>query len=441
MTSQAVEHYLAQAVNLSGLKDIGWLEDQRQAAMASLTATGFPTRKVEDWKYTDISPILKKNFNLATTDNEEDIKSVLASAQIDTLDCYQLVFINGRFSASHSNLTGLPKDVIIGGLNESLTNGSVDLSSHLNKGDNYKDGFVALNTSLMDDGAVINVGNNIELDKPVNLVFVSTGKDQPAQNIRNIIMVGTHSRVEVIETYTGPAQSEYFTNTVTEAWLEDGAGLNHYKLQEEGDESYHIGNLFVHQKQNSSLNSYQVSIGGKLARSDLNINLTEQNAEATLYGLYMGEDAQHIDHHTTVNHSSPNTRSNETYRGVLGDKARGVFNGKIIVAKDAQKTEAHLSNANLLLSSDAEVDTKPELEIYADDVKCSHGATIGRLDDTMLFYLRSRAIDEDIARSLLTFAFAEDVIDKTHYPQIINRLQKKIIGKLPDSSVIEDFVS
>ncbi|NNE37576.1 MAG: hypothetical protein HKN08_04660, partial [Gammaproteobacteria bacterium] len=227
MTTQAVEHFLSQAANLSGLKDIHWLEDQRRAAMASLTATGFPTRKVEDWKYTDISPILKKNFSLATSDDTEDIQSSLASAQMNTLDCYQLVFINGRFSASHSSLNDLPENVDIASLNETLKDQTIDLSSYLNREDEYKDGFVALNMSLMEDGAVIQVGKNVELDKPVNLVFISTGKDQPAQNIRNIIIAGANSRIEVIETYTGPSTSEYFTNTVTEAWLEDGAGLNH----------------------------------------------------------------------------------------------------------------------------------------------------------------------------------------------------------------------
>ncbi len=440
MTSASVEHFLSQGTAVSSHS---WLQGHRDAANRSLTNSGFPTRKMEDWKYTDVSSILEKNYTFNKSIPPEGIDSILSSARIAELECHDLVFINGIFSRSHSNLDALPEDVVIGSLSELITSHHDRISHFLNRENRHeKNGFGALNTSLIEDGAVVIIDNNVALDKPVNLVFVSTSDtDEVAQNIRNLIVVGTHARADVIETYYGPDSTNYFTNTVTEAYLEDGAGLNHYKLTEEGLDGYHVGNFFVEQKQNSSLNAYQVSIGGKLARSDLDINLAGPNAEATIYGLYMGEGKQHIDHHTTVNHSSPNTRSNETYRGVLGDKARGVFNGKIIVAKDAQKTEAHLSNANLLLSSEAEVDTKPELEIYADDVKCSHGATIGRLDDTMLFYLRSRAIDEEIARSLLTFAFAEDVIDKIHYPQIINRLQKKVIGKLPDSSLIKDFVS
>jgi Fe-S cluster assembly protein SufD len=440
MTTQAVEHYLSQVSRLTGLEDVAWLEEQRQAAMASLSAMGFPDRKVEDWKYTDVSPILKKGFNLAGTNDVQAIADMVESAKIENLDCTQLVFIDGRFTASCSDIKDLPANVSIGGLKETLINNTVDLSQYLDSKD-YKNGFVALNTSLIDDGAVIKIDKGVELSKPMVLLFVSTGKDQPAQNIRNLIIAGANSRVDVIESYTGPGTSEYFTNTVTEIFLDDGAGVNHYKIQEEGDQAYHVGNLFVKQQGNSTLNSCQVSMGGALARSDIDINLIGANAEAQLYGLYMGEGTQHIDHHTTVNHISPHTHSNETYRGVLGEKARGVFNGKIIVHKDAQKTEAHLSNANLLLSSKAEVDTKPELEIYADDVKCSHGSTIGRLDDTMLYYLRTRAISEDIARSLLTFAFAEDVIEKIKYPQIVSRLQKKVIGKLPDSGVIEDFVA
>lgn len=441
MTNEAVEHFLSQATELPGMNDVAWLDEHRKAATHSLSTMGFPTRRVEEWKYTDVSPILNKKFSLSIADKQGDVEAILSSAKISDLDCHQLVFINGHFSKTHSCADELPEDVSIVNLKEAISKPDSDIGEYLNKYHHHeKNGFVALNTTLITDGAVIWIGKNVEFKKPVNLIFVSTGSNNTASNIRNLIVAGINSQVDVIETYAGIDSFDYFTNTVTEVYLEDGANLNHYKIQEEGDSGYHVGNLFVSQQQNSAFNSYQVSIGGKLVRSDLDINLSGTNAQATLYGLYMAEDSQHVDHHTTVNHISPNTRSNETYRGVLGDKARGVFNGKIIVHKDAQKTEAHLSNANLLLSSEAEVDTKPELEIYADDVKCSHGATIGRLDDTMLYYLRTRAIAKDVARSLLTFAFAEDVIEKINYPQICKRLQKKVIGKLPDSNVIEDFV-
>ncbi len=441
MSNEAVEHFLSQATDLPGMNDVAWLDEHRKAATHSLSTMGFPTRRVEEWKYTDVSAILNKKFSLSIPEQQEDVETILSSAKISDLDCHQLVFVNGHFSETHSCTDELPDGVNIVNLKEAISKSDNDLEEYLNKHHHHeKNGFVALNTSLIADGAVIWIDKNVEFTKPVNLIFVSTGSNNTASNIRNLIVAGINSRVDVIETYAGVDNLDYFTNTVTEIHLEDGAKVNHYKIQEEGDSGYHVGNLFVSQQKNSSFNSYQVSIGGKLVRCDLDINLSGTNAESTLYGLYMAQDTQHVDFHTTVNHISPNTRSNETYRGVLGDKSRGVFNGKIVVHKDAQKTEAHLSNANLLLSSNAEVDTKPELEIYADDVKCSHGATIGRLDDNMLFYLRTRAIEKDVARSLLTFAFAEDVIEKINYPQICKRLQKKVMGKLPDSNVIEDFV-
>ena len=234
----------------------------------------------------------------------------------------------------------------------------------------------------------------------------------------------------------------YFTNAVTEVCvIIFNAILKHYKIQQESLNAYHIGNLNVMQGKNSKLESHSISLGGALVRNDIHGQLAAEGAEIIMNGLYMTGDKQHVDNHTRVDHLKPRTLSTENYRGVLNGKSRAVFNGKVIVHKDAQKIEAHQNNANLLLSDDAEIDTKPELEIYADDVKCTHGATVGQLDQNMLFYLRSRAIDEETARSLLTYAFADELISNINFAPIRNRLERLVIGQLPDAALIREFTN
>ena len=252
--------------------------------------------------------------------------------------------------------------------------------------------------------------------------------------------MGENSKATIIENYIGIDDTNYFTNAVTETSLSQGASLEHYKIQQESSNAFHIGNLNTSQDKDSRFESHSISIGGALVRNDINAQLNEEGAEITMNGLYMTDNTQHIDNHTRVDHFKPYTQSNQNYRGVLNGKSRGVFNGKVVVHPQAQKIEAYQNNANLLLSDDAEIDTKPELEIYADDVKCNHGATIGQLDNDMLFYLRSRAVDEQTARSLLTYAFADEIINNISFQSIKNKLEHLIIGRLPDSSLIREYV-
>jgi Fe-S cluster assembly protein SufD len=316
------------------------------------------------------------------------------------------------------------------------------LQQHLNRyAAPAKSGFSSLNTAFMQDGAVIIVPDNMTVEIPIHIIYLTDDQaGASASGPRNLIVLGKNARATVIETYSGPDDTEYFTNSVTEVSLEAGAALDHYKLQQEGQKGFHIGSLEVWQQRDSRFYSHSISLGGKLARNDINVKLQGPGAQVILNGLYLAGGTQHIDNHTRIDHLSPHTSSKENYRGVLSGRARGVFNGKVIVHKDAQKTDAHQSNANLLLSSEAEVDTKPELEIYADDVKCSHGATVGQLDENMLFYLQSRAIPEDLAHSLLTFAFAEDVISRIQLAPVRRRLEQHVVGQLPDADRIKEFV-
>ena len=264
------------------------------------------------------------------------------------------------------------------------------------------------------------------LEKPIILLFTSfTPK---AVQPRNLIILGKHAKATVIEHYVGGEEQFSFTNTVTEIIAHDGAALDYYKVQQEKE--FHIGGTHVNQYRNSQIEAHTITTGGALIRNDMVTNLAAEGAEVAMYGLYLGHNQQHIDNHTLIKHAKSYTRSEENYRGVLNDQARGVFNGKVIVSKDAQKIEASQSNANLLLSDDAEIDTKPELEIYANDVKCSHGATVGQLDKNALFYLRTRGLDRITAQNTLTYAFFGDILKKIKFMPIRKQLEHDIIGQL-----------
>ena len=250
-------------------------------------------------------------------------------------------------------------------------------------------------------------------------------------------LAGKNSRASIIESYIGLTDADNFTNTVTHITAEDGAAIEHYKVQEESSSSYHIGHLKAQLHRDSNVQAYSVSIGARLARHDMQFDLLAPGATAGLYGLFMGAKRQHVDHHTRVDHLMPNTRSDENFRGILDGHAHGVFNGKVVVHQDAQKTDARQSNKNLLLSDTAEVDTKPELEIYADDVQCAHGATVGQLDDNAMFYLLSRGMDRDTARGLLIYAFAAEIINRIKFAPLRERLTEKIMGHLPAAERLE----
>ncbi len=442
MNQTAVDHFLSEHSRLENLRGVPWLLDHQNQAIEYFRENGFPTTRLEEWKYTDIKPILQRQFTLATgagTDTDHDLPE---SVRLTGLDCHELVFVNGHLVATHLQNNDLPGGVIIKPLQQALEENNDLIRQHLNRyAEAGKNGFSALNTAFIRNGAVVFIPKGTILQKPLNLLYLCDKQDRPyACNPRNLIVLEDCAQATVIETYYGTDGAEYLTNTTTEISLAGGASLEHYKLQQESMSGFHVGNTQVHQKQDSHFTSHSISLGGKLVRNDIDVRLLERGSHAALNGLYIAGKSQHIDNHTRIDHLSPHTGSEETYRGVLSGRARGVFNGKVVVHKDAQKTTAHQSNANLLLSGNAEIDTKPELEIYADDVKCSHGATIGQLDENMLFYLRSRAINEDLAKSLLTFAFADDVISRIRLEPVRRQLEYIVVGRLPDADLIREFV-
>ena len=439
MNQPAVDHYAREFAGLNPEVPV-WLTGLRRTAFEDFRKEGFPTLRHEDWKYTDIRPITKRVFTTSVAVQGFD-REYVQSAGFHDPAYYELVFTNGRYSGTLSSLVALPNGAIMQSLGSAINDNNQVVADCLNRSVPGKNAFVSLNMAFIADGAFIYIPENTCIEQPVNLLFLANGQEQPfAVHLRNVIVLGKNARVTIIETYAGAQDAEYFTNSMTEVHVGEGAILEHYKLQQESLRSYHVAYMHVHQRRDSRVESHSISLGGALVRNDIDDQLTEQGAGVTLNGLYLASGRQHVDNHTCINHLKPNTSSRENYRGVLDGHARGVFNGRVIVHKDAQKTDAHQSNSNLLLSDDAEVDTKPELEIYADDVKCSHGATVGQLDDAMLFYLRSRAIDEATARSLLTFAFADEIIRHIRLEAVRKRLESVVVGKLPDTDVIKEFV-
>lgn len=417
-----------------------WFEPQRDAARQAFRTRGFPTLRDEDWKYTDVRPIAARRFQFGTA--AEVSAEQVAVASFAAAGAHELLFLNGMFAPATGGSPALPAGMIVMPMSRAGTRHNELLSRHLaHYADINKHGFLALNTALATDGALIWVPDGVEAKIPISLLFASAAGTQDSGSCpRNLIILGRHAAATVIECYSGADDGEYLTTAVTEVRLGAGSRLEHYRLQQEGARAFHVGNLSVVQEQDSQLVSHAFSLGALLARNEIDVRLTASGAQTTLNGLYVAGGRQHMDNHTRIDHEQPHTTSDEHYRGVLNGRARAVFNGKVVVHKHAQKTDARQANANLLLSDDAEVDTKPELEIYADDVKCSHGASIGRLDDNMLFYLRTRAIPEATARSLLIYAFADEVIRKICFQPIRVRLEQRVLGRLPDAEVIREFV-
>lgn len=348
-------------------------------------------------------------------------------------DAYRIVIVDGVFSNELSQLDGLEE-----GLNlTSLSTGVELVQQQLGQQvDLAKAGLTALNTMMMNDGVVITVTANTEIIKPIELLVVNSGQTENlAVHLRNVVVMENSSKATFIEHYVGLSDHVAMTNVVTEVVLDDAAELNHYKLQQESANSFHIATLAAKQAANSVWKTNNISLGAQLARNDIHSQLLGEQAHTTMDGLYLVNNSQHVDNHTRIDHLVPNTTSDELYKGVLDDNSHAVFNGKVMVHKDAQKTDSNQSNRNLLLSRGCEIDTKPEMEIYADDVKCGHGSTVGQLDQEQLFFLRARGLDEISARSLLTYAFAVEVLERIPSTEIREALANLIEERLPRGGV------
>ena len=390
-----------------------FLHDIRKEALKQLAELDFPTNKNEEWKYTNISPILKHNFIPAINTvlpkfSHSEVKELLFKG----FDYHLLVFVNGIYSEEFSEIGELPKGVVLGSLDKITKENPKLIDGYINKLSKIDNAFNALNTAYASDGLVLIVPEGKIIKKPIQVLYLnSSDKELVLAMPRNLIIAGKNSQVSVIANYRGYGEKVYFSNIITEVFVDECAVVDLCKVQNENLESYHIEKVQAHQKKNSLFNHYNVTFGGAIVRNDINSLLDGENIETHYYGLYMANGKQHVDNHTFIDHAKPNCMSNELYKGILDDNSRGVFNGKIIVRQDAQKTNAYQQNKTILLSKTATIDTKPQLEIFADDVKCSHGATVGKLDETSEFYIRSRGVPQELAKSMLIRAFANDVIE------------------------------
>ena len=411
-----------------------WLWALRKQGMARFQALGFPTTKNEDWHFTSVAPIADRAFRLAPLEVRGVKRSDLARFNFGENGWHTLVFVNGAFSEDLSSAAVLGKGVRVSSLARAIKSGTAGIERHLGKIATFEQHtFTALNTAFINDGAFVELAADAIVEQPIHLVFVSEGEG--VSHPRNLIVAGRHSRATVIESYVSLRDSGYFTNAVTEVSLGEGAHLDHYKLQRESESAFHVGTVQIREARDSQLHSFSLAVGGSLARTNIYTSLDGDAATCTLNGLYLTDGTQHIDNQTSIEHIAPNCPSHELYKGVLDGRSHGVFNGKVYVHPEAQKTDGKQSNNNLLLSPSARVDTKPQLEIFADDVKCTHGATVGRLDDLAMFYLNSRGIGPETARMLLTYAFAADVLETIELEVLRKELEKMVLVRFAHDTV------
>jgi len=416
-----------------------WLAKLRRSAIERFSELGFPTTREEDWKYTSVDPIAKLDFDLPRRNGVKIATQDLLSLSFADGARNRLVFIDGIYSAEHSTTTDLPPAMRVQSLAELLTQDPDLVAPWLGRyAGFYARSFVALNTAFMEDGAVVLVPKGCRLEEPVHVVFVSTGVNRPVVlHPRNLIVCAEGSEVKIIEAYTGLGNGVYFVNPVTEIAAAAESVIDHYRLQREGERAFHVGAISARLERAATLMSHNLTLGGALVRNDVCAILGGQGAECNLDGLYLTGDEQHIDNHTEIDHEQPRASSRELYKGILRGRARGVFNGKILVREAAQKSDARQINKNLLLSKDAVVNSKPQLEIHADDVKCSHGSTIGQLDRDALFYLRSRGIGADDSRSLLSYAFAAEILNRVKVVSLRARLEEYLLTQFGRTAVLQ----
>jgi Fe-S cluster assembly protein SufD len=414
-------------------RDPQWLVEIRRAAMERLREIGFPTVRDEDWKYTNVAPILKVPF-METSETELQPVRLGERPHPDPLpggEGTQLVFINGHYRSDLSS-AGNGDGLQIGSLREVLATRPDDARPYLAKIARQANGFAAANAALLEDGAFVRIPRGIAVAQPIHLLFLSEAAFGPTlSHPRNLVIAEPGSQAAIVETYIGTAGELYFTNSVTEVNVGDGANLDMYKVERESTAAYHVATMEVHQERDSRFTSNSITLGGAIARNDLIVRLEAEGADCTLNGLFIGSGTQHLDNDTLIDHAKPHGTSRELYKGIMDGKSRGIFHGKIVVRPDAQKTDAMQTNKNLLLSKEALVNSTPALEIFADDVKCRHGSTIGQLDEGAMFYLRSRGIGEEEARDLLVYAFASDVASRIRIAPLRALVEQHLGLRLP----------
>ncbi|MFA5404961.1 MAG: Fe-S cluster assembly protein SufD [Ignavibacteria bacterium] len=392
---------------------------------------GFPNKKMEDWRFTNIKSIVDNDFEFVKGKQKTE-KNILKSFLIPKLKTNLIVLVNGEYSDEHSKIISENKNLFIGNLSEIFKTKTDITEKYFAKYADYKaDGFTALNTAMAEDGAFIFIPANEELNEPITILnILDSRKSKVIGQPRNLIIAEKNSKAHIIEEYYSIGENDAFSNVVTEIYADENSNIQYYKIQNEELNSYHVGTTQVFQEKNSVFNSVTISWGGSVIRNNLYSYLNGENIECNFKGLYYITGKQHLDNHTLADHATPNCHSNEFYKGIIDDEADGVFNGKIMVRKDAQKTNAYQMNKNILLSNNAVINSKPQLEIYADDVKCSHGATTGQIDNEQLFYLKARGIGEKEGRKLLLYAFANEIIEDIKIEELKIYLENKLSNKL-----------
>jgi Fe-S cluster assembly protein SufD len=402
----------------------------RTEAIKTFETNGFPTKKDEAWKYTSLNKILKQDYSVFPKQENNieyrDVKKYL----IHDIDTYKIIFIDGRYSSHLSQTTHDGMDVCLMSSALSKPKYRLVIENYFNKAAT-KDSLSSLNTAFSSEGAFIHIPKNKMVEKPIQIVHFSTGNESALMlQPRSLIVVGENSHVQIIERHQSLTENSVLTNAVTEVFANKRAIVDYYKIQNDNQNASLIDNTFIKQKQESQVAVHTFTFGGNLTRNNLNFYQHGERIDSTLKGVTIIGDKQHVDHNTLVHHIEPNCESHQDYKGIYNDSATGVFNGKVIVEKQAQKTNAFQANNNILVSDKSSINTKPQLEIFADDVKCSHGCTIGQLDDDALFYMKTRGIPEKEAKALLMYAFANNVLESVKIPEIKERITKLIATKL-----------
>ena len=416
-----------------------WLFPLRKAGIARFAELGFPTLKNEDWRFTNVAPIAKLPFKSALDAARDGLtKDSLDQFSFAKLPGTRLVFVNGHFAAELSTAPMQPNGIKVSSLATALANDSALVEKHLGRYVRTEDNaFAALNNAFFQDGGFVYVPAGQSVDDPVQFLFINTSKDAGATtHPRNLIIAERGAKLTVIESYVSLASAPTFTNAVTEFALGDNAVVEHCKFQDESPEAFHIAALHSHLGRAVSFSSHSIATGAKLARNNLRTTLDGEGIECVLNGVYITNNDQISDHYMVVDHAKPHCASHEYFNGILAGKSKGVFHGRILVRPDAQKTDAKQTNKNLLLSDDATADTKPQLEIYADDVKCTHGATIGQLNDESIYYLRSRGIGLENARRMLIHAFAGEIIDRVKHDALREELDVLVWDRLEQHEAV-----
>lgn len=424
-----------------------WFHQSRSKAKRVVMSMPVLNRKQEAWRYSQVDKLFKQNFKLIT-ENSNDQQININDWAITGFDSLRLVFVNGQFIGAMSAVLDVPDNVSIGGLHAAIELDPKQIISWFSDKHEATDQlFSAMNTACLNDGAIINIGDHVEVDKPIEVIYLNTSdlsqfdavdSDGVMAQTRNIISLGIGSKVTLVERFIGVEQGKYFHNNLSDVLLAEGAILKHYRVQDESRDAYHLSNLQVSQQKNSRYVGTYIAFGAGWSKTDISVSFKAEEAECILKGLYVVGDEQLTDYHLNVKHNVPACTSREHFKGILYGKGRAVFDGHILVEKQAQHSDAQLTNNNLMLTRDAEVDTKPQLEIYANDVKCGHGTTVGQIDAQQLFYMRSRGLSETMANKLICLGFAGDIIDSIDEKILSDHVAEKLVNALNEKVFLSE---